>query len=104
MDVTLPKKDLLRLFGRTQGVAAKKLIERVKAMPDGPVQISATEGATVLIKAVGGKREFRLRGMPGEDFPALPKPDAKATETSISANTLADLISRTHFSISADET
>lgn len=154
MDVTLPKKDLLRLFGRTQGVAdkkstmpilsnvlisaekdgllrasatdlfmavtttapaevkgtgtvavpAKELIERVKAMPEGPVQISSTEGATVLIKAVGGKREFRLRGMPGEDFPALPKPDATATETSISANTLGDLITRTHFSISADET
>lgn len=154
MDVTLPKKDLLRLFGRTQGVADKKstmpilsnvlvsaekdgtlrasatdlfmavtttahaevkstgvvavpakdLIERVKAMPEGPVQISATEGATVLIKAVGGKREFRLRGMPGEDFPALPKPDAKATEISIAAASLADLIARTYFSISADET
>jgi DNA polymerase-3 subunit beta len=154
MDVTLPKKDLLRLFGRTQGVADKKstmpilsnvlvsaekdgtlhasatdlfmavttsaaaevkstgvvavpakdLIERVKAMPEGPVQISSTEGATVLIKAVGGKREFRLRGMPGEDFPALPKPDAKATEISIAAASLADLIARTHFSISADET
>jgi DNA polymerase-3 subunit beta len=154
MDVTLPKKDLLRLFGRTQGVAdkkstmpilsnvlvsaekdgtlrasatdlfmavtttaaaevkstgvvavpAKELIERVKAMPEGPVQISATEGATVLIKAVGGKREFRLRGMPGEDFPALPKPDANATEISIAAGSLADLIARTYFSISADET
>lgn len=154
MDVTLPKKDLLRLFGRTQGVAdkkstmpilsnvlvtadkdgtlrasatdlfmavsttspaevrstgtvavpAKELIERLKAMPEGPVQISSTEGATVLIKAVGAKREFRLRGMPGEDFPALPKPDAKATEISIQANTLADLIARTQFSISADET
>ena len=154
MDVTLPKKDLLRLFGRTQGVAdkkstmpilsnvlvtadkegvlrasatdlfmavtttspaevkstgtvavpAKELVERVKAMPEGPVQISSTEGATVLIKAVGAKREFRLRGMPGEDFPALPKPDAKATEITIAAPTLADLIGRTHFSISADET
>lgn len=154
MDVTLPKKDLLRLFGRTQGVAdkkstmpilsnvlvsaekdgtlrasatdlfmavttsaaaevkstgvvavpAKELIERVKAMPEGPVQISSTEGATVLIKAVGGKREFRLRGMPGEDFPALPKPDGKASEISIAAASLADLIARTHFSISADET
>lgn len=154
MDVTLPKKELLRLFGRTQGVAdkkstmpilsnvlvtadkdgtlrasatdlfmavttvapaevkstgtvavpAKELVERVKAMPEGPVQISSTEGATVLIKAVGAKREFRLRGMPGEDFPALPKPDAKATEITIAASTLADLIARTHFSISADET
>ncbi|MGZ3416254.1 MAG: DNA polymerase III subunit beta [Polyangiales bacterium] len=154
MDVTLSKKDLLRIFGRTQGVAdkkstmpilsnvlvqadkdgtlrasatdlfmavttlsnaevkaagsiavpAKELVERVKAMPEGSVQISTTEGASVLIKAVGAKREFRLRGMPGEDFPALPKPDAKATEINVSASTLSDLIARTHFSISADET
>lgn len=154
MDVSLSKKDLLRLFGRTQGVADKKstmpilsnvlvqaesggvlrasatdlfmavtttascsvarpgtiavpakdLLERLKAMPEGGVQISATEGATVLIKAVGARREFRLRGMPGEDFPALPKPDGSAAEISIAASTLGDLIARTHFSISADET
>lgn len=154
MDVTLSKKDLLRIFGRTQGVAdkkstmpilsnvlvqadkdgalhasatdlfmavtttaaaesvkpgsiavpAKELVERVKAMPEGSVQISTTEGASVLIKAVGAKREFRLRGMPGEDFPALPKPDQKAQEITIGAGVLADLIARTHFSISADET
>ena len=154
MDVTLPKKDLLRLFGRTQGVAdkkstmpilsnvlvtaeqggmlrasatdlfmavsttavaevrstgtvaipAKELVERLKAMPEGLVQISSTEGATVLIKAVGAKREFRLRGMPGEDFPALPRPDTTATEIPLAASTLGDLISRTSFSISADET
>ena len=154
MDVILSKRDLLRLFGRTQGVAdkkstmpilsnvlvqaeaggilrasatdlfmavtahvaaevikpgtlaipAKELVERVKAMPDGPVQISANEGSTAQIKAVGARREFRLRGMPGEDFPALPKPDAKAVAQTIAPATLADLIAKTHFSISTDET
>ncbi len=153
MDVILSKKDLLRLFGRTGGVAdkkstmpilsnvllktdgstlkasatdlfmavtataqaqvarqgslavpAKELIERVKAMPEGPVQIVATEGSTALIKAVGLKREFRLRGMPGEDFPALPAPDPNAEAIHVSAGTLADLVARTHFSVSADET
>ena len=154
MDVILAKKDLLRLFGRTQGVAdkkstmpilsnvliqaeaggtlrvsatdlfmavtahvpaqvtkagtlavpAKELIERVKAMPEGPVEIRATEGSTAQIKAVGAAREFRLRGMPGEDFPALPKPEGKASSNDISPGTLAELISKTHFSISTDET
>ena len=154
MDVILAKKDLLRLFGRTQGVADKKstmpilsnvliqaenggllrasatdlfmavtahvssevtragslavpakdLIERVKAMPEGPVQITATEGSTAQIKAVGARREFRLRGMPGEDFPVLPKPDPKGTPTNLSPATLAELIAKTHFSISTDET
>lgn len=153
MDVTLPKKDLIRLFGRTQGVAdkkstmpilsnalvvakggtiraaatdlfmavtstqpatiqreglvalpAKELVERLKAMPEGLVQFSATEGSTVLIKAVGGKREFRLRGMPGEDFPTLPQPDESASELAISPAVLADLIAKTSYSISPDET
>ncbi len=153
MDVTLPKKDLLRLFGRTQGVADKKstmpilsnalvvardgllraaatdlfmavtsslpvvaqrdgtialpakdLVERLKAMPEGQVNLSVTEGSTVIIRAVGAKREFRLRGMPGDDFPTLPKPDETATELNVSASILADLIGRTSFSISPDET
>ncbi|GAC1394483.1 MAG: DNA polymerase III subunit beta [Polyangiales bacterium] len=85
-------------------VPAKDLIERVKAMPEGPVQITATEGSTAQIKAVGARREFRLRGMPGEDFPVLPKPDPKGTPTNISPATLAELIAKTHFSISTDET
>ncbi len=154
MDVVLAKKDLLRLFGRAQGVADKKstmpilsnvliqaetggilrasatdlfmavtasatgevnrpgtlavpakdLLERVKAMPEGPVQISSAEGATAQLKAVGARREFRLRGMPGEDFPALPKPDPNATANTISCPLLAELIAKTHFSISSDET
>jgi DNA polymerase III subunit beta len=154
MDVILAKKDLLRLFARTQGVAEKKstmpilsnlliqaetggtlrasatdlfmavtghvtgevirpgilavpakdLVERVKAMPEGQVQITSTEGSTAQIKAVGARREFRLRGMPGEDFPQLPKPDSNSASTTISPTTLAELIARTHFSISTDET
>ena len=153
MEVTLPKKDLLRLFGRTQGVADKKstmpilsnalvvardgrlraaatdlfmavtsslpvvaqrdgtialpakdLVERLKAMPEGPVSLSVTEGSTVIIRAVGAKREFRLRGMPGDDFPTLPQPDASAAELNVPATVLADLIARTSFSISPDET
>jgi DNA polymerase-3 subunit beta len=154
MDVIVAKKDLLRLFGRTQGVADKKstmpilsnvllqaetggtlrasatdlfmaviahvqgevtragslavpakdIGERIKAMPEGPVQIVATEGSTAQIKAVGARREFRLRGMPGEDFPALPKPEAKANAHTITPSTLAELIAKTHFSISTDET
>lgn len=154
MDVIVAKKDLLRLFGRTQGVADKKstmpilsnvliqaetnglvrasatdlfmaviahvqgevaragsiavpakdIGERIKAMPEGPVQITATEGSTAQIKAVGARREFRLRGMPGEDFPALPKPETKASAHTISPGTLGELIAKTHFSISTDET
>ena len=153
MDVTLPKKDLLRLVARCQGVADKKsampalanvllaaegnalrvaatdmfisvngqtpaevartgsvavpakdLFERIKAMPEGPVQISAREGAQTTIKAVGSPRRYTLHGIPGAEFPALPTPAADAPTLELPADLLALLIARTHFSISTDET
>ena len=153
MDLVAPKKDLLRLVARCQGVADKKsampvlanvllaaegnvlrvsatdlylsvlgqtqaevskagsvavpakdLLERIKAMPDGPVQISTKDGAQTTLKAVGSPRRYTLHGMPGSDFPALPKPAADAATLELPASLLATLIARTHFSISGDET
>ena len=121
MDVTVPKKDLLRLVGRCQGVADKKstmpalvqrsaradgptelrvaatdlylavsgtvngvevkkggsvavpakdLFERVKMMPEGPIQIATQRRLSTTLKAAASARRYTLRGMPGEDFPA----------------------------------
>jgi DNA polymerase-3 subunit beta len=155
MDVTVPKKELLRLVGRCQGVADKKstmpalsnvllsingpselrvaatdlylavsgtasgvevkkggsvavpakdLYERIKMMPDGPVHIVANDGFSTTIKAAASARRYTLRGMPGEDFPALAEPDPKAATLELELELLSKLISRTHFSISTDET
>src|SRR5512141_777037 len=153
MDLVIPKKDLLRLVARCQGVADKKsampalanvllaaegntlrvaatdlylavsgqthaeiatsgsvavpakdLLERVKAMPDGPVQIISGEGAQTTLKAVGSPRRYTLHGIPGSEFPALPKPAPDAPSLSLPVELLSLLIARTHFSISSDET
>ncbi|WP_437778884.1 DNA polymerase III subunit beta [Sorangium sp. So ce1097] len=153
MDLVIPKKDLLRLVARCQGVADKKsampalanvllaaegnavrvaatdlylgvtgqthadiktggsvavpardLLERVKAMPDGPVQITTTEGAHTSLKAVGSPRRYTLPGLPGSEFPQLPAPAQDAPSLELPVEQLALLISRTHFSISTDET
>jgi DNA polymerase-3 subunit beta len=153
MDLVIPKKDLLRLVARCQGVADKKsampalanillaaegntlrvaatdlylsvsghthaevatagsvavpakdLLERVKAMPDGPVQIIATEGAQTTLKAVGSPRRYTLHGIPGSEFPQLPKATPDAPSLSLPVELLSLLIARTHFSISSDET
>lgn len=153
MDLVIPKKDLLRLVARCQGVADKKsampalanvllaaegntlrvaatdlylsvsgqthaeiatagsvavpakdLLERVKAMPDGPVQVIATEGAQTTLKAVGSPRRYTLHGIPGGEFPQLPKPTPDAPSLSLPVELLSLLIARTHFSISSDET
>ncbi|MCC6553182.1 MAG: DNA polymerase III subunit beta [Polyangiaceae bacterium] len=85
-------------------VPAKDLLERVKAMPDGPIQITTTEGAQTTLKAVGSPRRYTLPGIPGSEFPQLPAPAADAPRLELPVDQLALLIARTHFSISTDET
>ena len=153
MELVAPKKNLLRLLQRCQGVADKKstmpvlanvllsadgnllnvaatdlylsvtgsieaevkragsvaipardMFDRVKHMPDGPIQISVGNGAATTVKAVGSARRYTLHGLPGSDFPSLPKPADDAAEISLSVATLSQLIKRTKFSISPDET
>jgi DNA polymerase III subunit beta len=59
-------------------IPAKDLFERVKAMPEGPIQVTTTESAQTTLKAVGSPRRYTLHGMPGAEFPPLPKPAADA--------------------------
>lgn len=153
MDFILPKKDLLRLVTRCNGVADKKsampalanvllaadnnelrasatdlylgvsgtthadvskpgsvavpakdLLERIKAMPDGPVQLLVNVESQMTLKAVGSPRRYTISGTPGSEFPKLPKALAGATSVEIPIESLALLIARTGFSISSDET
>ena len=85
-------------------VGAKDLFERVKLMPDGQIDIGATEGSTTAVRAVGAARRYTLHGIPGEEFPALPRPDEGAQILTLDVTTLAGLIGSTMFSISTDET
>jgi DNA polymerase III subunit beta len=90
--------------GGSIAVPAKDLFERVKMMPDGPVQITTSDGAQTTIKAVGQARRYTLHGLPGNDFPLLPKPAPDAPALELPVDLLSLLMARTHFSISADET
>ena len=154
MELTVAKKDLLRLLTRMQGVAerkstmpvlsnvllavdgpdalrlaatdlylalagkvsaqvtkggsvavpAKDLLERVKMMPDGPIHVSTQDNASTVLKAQGSARRYTLRGMPGDDFPPLPVPAEGAPTLALEVVVLQELIAKTHFSISTDET
>jgi DNA polymerase-3 subunit beta len=153
MELTVPKKDLLRLVTRMQGVAerkstmpvlsnvllavdgpsalrvaatdlylalvgrvavevskggsvavsAKDLLERVRMMPDGPIHLVSQDNATT-IKAAGSARRYTLRGMPGDDFPPLPTPAEGSPSLALDVEVLQELVAKTHFSISTDET
>ena len=154
MEITVAKKDLLKLVTRMQGVAerkstmpvlsnvllavdgpnalrlaatdlylaiagkmsaevnkggsiavpAKDLFERVKMMPDGPIHIATHDNSTTTLKAAGSARRYTLRGMPGDDFPPLPAPAEGAPTLALEVEVLQQLIAKTHFSISTDET
>jgi DNA polymerase-3 subunit beta len=90
--------------GGSVAVPAKDLLERVRMMPEGPVQIVTQDGASTTLKASGSARRYTLRGMPGDDFPPLPTPAENAPTLSLPVTVLAELMQKTYFSISTDET
>lgn len=83
-------------------VPAKDLLDRVKMMPDGPIELTADQA--LVVKAKGAARRFTLRGMPGDDYPPMAKPDAEAPIVTLDAGVVLALISRTEHAISDDAT
>lgn len=90
--------------GGSVAVPAKDLAERVRMMPEGPLHVAAQENASTVIKAVGSARRYTLRGMPGDDFPPLPAPAEGSPSLALDVDVLQELVAKTHFSISSDET
>lgn len=90
--------------GGSVAVPAKDLLERVKMMPEGSIQISTQDTGATVLKASGSARRYTLRGMPGDDFPPLPTPTDGAPTLAVEVAVLSELIAKTHFSISTDET
>lgn len=84
-------------------VPAKELVDRVKMMPDGPIELTSSDTALTL-KSKGSARKFNMRGMPGEDFPPIPKADPGAPSFRLEATALSRIIALTSFCVSTDET
>src|SRR5687767_13370291 len=86
---------------KTEGsitLAAKKLYEIVRSLPESDVRIRVLPDSWATIDCE--RVSFKMAGLPKEDFPTLPegKP-SKGVE--IPAEVLRDLISRTAFAITA---
>lgn len=85
----------------TIAVAARTLFDIVKNLPDGQVTMQSDENHGAEIRA--GKVRFRIPGMPGQDFPALPSA-GDATFAELDAEAVGRLAALTHYSMSSDET
>jgi DNA polymerase-3 subunit beta len=78
---------------------AKRLYEIVRALPDKEIRFKQGEGNWVTVTCAGSR--FRIAGLSQEDFPQLPV--QKKGGISIPAATMAQLISRTIYAISAED-
>jgi DNA polymerase-3 subunit beta len=82
-------------------ISARTLFEIVKSLPEGEVKLSLDKNHAVQLRS--GKIKFRIPGMPGEDFPALPSP-GETTFSELPATLLVQLIELTQYSMSSDDT
>jgi DNA polymerase-3 subunit beta len=85
-------------------IPAKDLFDRVKMLPDGDVVVTSDDTCNVRIKAADSSRSYTLAGLPGSDFPEMPKCHDEAPKLSWTAGDLRSLISRVYFAMSVDET
>ncbi len=80
-------------------IPAKKLLELVRLLPEGEIQVKLLENHWVEI--VSEKKKYKLVGMAKENFPALPV--MPHTLVKIPAAILENLIRKTKFAISMEE-
>lgn len=90
--------------GGSIAVGARDLVQRVEKMPEGQLTIATTDGASATLRSASSARRYTLHGIPGDEFPAIPEPDAGARVLGLSTGALDTLMKRTHFSISSDDT
>ena len=82
-------------------LGAKQIHDIIKGLSGEEVHIRRTEQNWAEVRA--GRAEFKLVGMADHDFPKLPAIDAIET-VNVDPGTIADMISKTIFSVSSDET
>jgi DNA polymerase III subunit beta len=82
-------------------VSARHLYEIVRTLPEQGVTLKKAQNNYLEVRS--GPAEFRIVGLPAEDFPALPRFD-KVPFVDVDAALLLEMIERTFFAVSTDET
>jgi DNA polymerase III subunit beta len=82
-------------------LSARALYDVVSTLPEGPVELREEETRVVVC---AGRRIARIPFEAGDDFPAMPEPDAGVPPATISASTLVSLLQRVEKCASRDMT
>ena len=81
-------------------LAAKKLYEIVRSLPENDVRLTLESDAWARIRCE--RVEFRMAGLPREDFPSLPEGKG-GRGIELPAKLLRELVQRTAFAITAED-
>jgi DNA polymerase-3 subunit beta len=81
--------------------SAKKLYEIVRELPDQPVHLETTQDSFLSIRCA--RADFNLSGNAADEYPTLPVA-SPSTTVNVQAAVLAQMIERTMYAASADET
>jgi DNA polymerase-3 subunit beta len=99
--------------GGATTVPARKFAEIVRELPNEAIVLNAEEGRVTLQRQTGGEGTYALMSVPADDFPELPSniegPElafegSEGSESNGQAALLKDMISKTVFAVSRDET
>ncbi|MFQ5882470.1 MAG: DNA polymerase III subunit beta [Candidatus Methylomirabilales bacterium] len=82
-------------------ISGKKLYEIVRELPDAPIDLRWDEAQNVEILC--GKSSFRLKAVGKEEFPRIPE-ISEGGGIAISSETLRNVIPKTLFAVSTDQT
>jgi len=82
-------------------VSARHLYDIVRALPEAEVTLRRAQNNYLEVKS--GPSEFKIVGLPAEDFPTLPRFE-KVPFTDVQAGMLLEMIERTFMAVSNDET
>ena len=82
----------------------RMLHDIVREMPEGDLSLRSFENHWIEIAS--GKSRFKVVGIDPQEFPAMPRiaKEAEKQVVTVPAGTLADMINRTLFAVSSDET
>lgn len=81
-------------------VSAKKLFEIIKELPENEVSFNAKENCWIEVEC--GKAHFNIVGLSADEFPNFPIPD-KANFVSLSSALCKEMVEKTFFAVSQDE-
>lgn len=84
----------------SMAVPSRKLFEIIKELPEGNIEIEEIKNNWVELKTESGN--YKIAGLPGEDFPVLPEIQTEEF-FAVDSNILDELISKTIYCVSPDD-